>query len=228
MKKIIMVMLSGLFAQGSFAELIYSAEFNTTSNVEAWVGSGQVSGLRQATAVGSGGEGVLTCNNIAGAAPSLTYDPTPDIALPAGESWNYLEIRFRQLSKDPQAGGVPVAFNNTGTLLELAAVGAQVRMGLFDTRIYTGTTSYASDTFAMTVTEDANHWVQVSVNFSSAPYLKSHDLPKILLTTTSNSVLNFEVDYVRLYDTAVVPEPATLGLFTISSAVVLLLRRYCR
>ena len=204
MKTILLVLWVGVLAQTVCAELAYNAEFDTSGDMEGWTASAAVVGMKQATAVGTGGEGVLTSVNLQSTYPVFQYGT---IALPAGESWAKLEIRIRQLNVDPPSGN-PKVFNNAAVRLELAtSADWHVRMETGATQNYAGYvgTPYASDMYAMTVTPQADNWMLVTVDFSNAPYLKSHDIPQINIIPTRDANDNIEIDSVRLYDTSVEP-----------------------
>lgn len=201
MRTIIIALLAGFLAQTVSAKVVYSAEFNTSDDMEGWTAVSHVFKMKQATAVGGGDEGVLTSANLMGTLHWLTSG-TSRIALPEGENWSTLEIRFRQLDTNPP--GCDPIIDNTGTRLVLTDDEYDLLIRDWKTKSYRGAAgrSCRRDKYEMTVIAQADNWQLVTIDFTKASYLKSRDFDKIMINPTTNADLNFEIDYVRLSSTA--------------------------
>jgi hypothetical protein len=174
-------------------------EFNADGDVEGWRGI-QISDLQQATATGSGEEGVLRAVRIIGKNPNLTM---PGVALADGECWARIDFRMRQMD----GRGAPKAFNNTKTWLQFNN-STQCLLADWQTKTYDNVNDeggaiagdYANDSFVMTVTEQENHWMLISIDLTGAGYFQTNDIVQIKMWPIRNEVAaNFEIDYFRIH-----------------------------
>jgi hypothetical protein len=228
MKKRMLIVVGLFICQTTFAILVVGWEFDTEGDVEGWAGA-QINDLKQATAVGSGGEGVLTSGNIIGNNPNLA---TPGLTLAEGEEWARIEFRIRQLDGNSPSGA-PKVFNNTKTWLQFND-SSDCLLADWQTKTYDRLNDeggfiardYANDSFVMTVTEQENEWMLISLDLSGAVYTKTNDISVIKLWPVRNDTsVNFEIDYFRVHDTAI-PEPGTMPLLMLGGSVgIIMLRR---
>lgn len=218
--------LIALAAPAPAATLFQAWEFNTAGSTEGWTLTNNTAApvtagpaLNQATTSNTpaGTEGIVTTADVVGVDPQVTYNP--DLILPGGESWDSIQLRFRQLTTN--TGASLGTFNNSGTLLFYNA--ATTNSGNLSTKSYNGTGAYATDVFAMTLTADPDdpNWRLLSVSFAGAATLRSANITLLRFDAIGNNAANnFEVDYVRIYTTPV-PEPsATLALLACSPALL--------
>ena len=164
-------------------KMLAAWEFNTAGDTEDCVATAYVDSLAVASAI-NGSESVLTCADVTGIDPRLSYNNGSDAALaisPDG-SWKTIEIRLRQLDKNPgDAGVASVPFNIAGTLVFInpSAANSKNLGGIVAT------------------TNEADNWVVAEMDIS---YLGANDLIRFWLDPVGNDdTKNFEVDYVRLY-----------------------------
>ena len=183
-------------------------EFNTLEDEEGWVGSAHVSVLVATNSVSAGGPsvGVLSALDVTDNDPQLRHNTT--IALPTGERWDSVKIRFRQLGANPP-GGSPAAFNNAGTLFFCNGA-VQMNTGNLTDKFFLGTGgNYASDAFDVDFfSESSNRWKLVTVDYAGAVHFQTNDITAARFDPVGQiESKNFEVDYIRF---ASVPEPDVL------------------
>ena len=219
---------SALSLTGSHAALI-SFEFETNGVTEGWGhsapgpnGFGTVSGFTATTDV-DGNVGVLTSSDI-NIDPQLTLGT---VALPSGDTWSSVTIRFRQLNDDPQDGGDGAAYTTSGQLLFFNGTTANRTPGPtgISTQSYAGTGAYAADSYSMTVTqEDAvDFWQVMTLDLTAAPILNSGNITGVRFDPIGNNADgNFEVDYVRFNS---IPEPGSALLSLLGLSLLGLRRR---
>ncbi len=158
-------------------------EFNTVGDTGNIVATAHVDALTVAPAI-NGSESVLTCADVTGVDPRLSYNQGSDAALalsPDGP-WKTMEIRLRQLDGNPgDAGVASQPFNISGTLVF-------INPGLASGKNLGG---------IVATTNEADNWIVAKVDIS---YLGMNDLVRFWLDPVGNDdSKNFEVDYVRLY-----------------------------
>lgn len=194
-------------------------EFNGTNDTEGWAGNNVTGLTTQTTTVGSGGEGVLTATSV-GNDVQLN---SGSMALAAGETWQSVEFRFRQLDTT----GAPASFRSSGALIILQIAGGSSNMGTMVNPLTTtaaGTGSMAGDTFGFSIANDgADEWRLATITFAAAPTSASSNITNIRFDPVGNSTLwNFEVDYVRATS---VPEPSSTALLGLAFGGFMLRRR---
>jgi len=168
--------------QPALDKQVWSWEFNAIGDTEGFTAVG-VDSLTAANAI-NGSESVLTCADVTGVDPQLKYNAGNSSALaisPEG-SWKTLEVRLRQLDKNPGDAGVaslPFTINGTLVFINPGAANSKNLGGIVVTK------------------NEADNWVVASVNIS---YLGRNDFISLRLDPVGNDATkNFEVDYIRLY-----------------------------
>jgi len=184
-------------------DVAYNYEFNTPGDAEGWTDNGQVTGLGQATGVGTRGEGVLTSADVTGNDPHLAAPA--NLTLGAGEIWDNIEFRFRLLDGNPDAGGAPRAFVNAGTLLGISNAGGFVSSNVFENKSFAGP---SGDTYGLTIATDGpGEWQLLTLSFANAPAAAASTITSLRFDLVgSDQSKNFEVDYIRV-STSVLPFP---------------------
>lgn len=164
-------------------KMLAAWEFNTAGDTEDFTATAHVDSLAVASAI-NGTESVLTCADVTGNDPRLSYNNGSDaaLAISPGGSWKTIEIRFRQLDKNPgDAGVASVPFNAAGTLV-------YINPGLASGKNLGG---------IVATTNEADNWVVSEMDIS---YLGANNLTRFWLDPVgTDETKNFEVDYVRLY-----------------------------
>lgn len=199
MKKLTYLLSSLLAVQVASAAVISEFNFNADADTEGWSVSNNISGL---TTSGGFLTGTASTND-----PQLTF--TGLNASTTG-TWTTLEFLVRETEEAP-GSTVVSAFNPTG----LAVTGA-------------GQTISAAGSFS--ATDEGSGFFLVTVDISS---LGSANIVNLRLdpiggaSANSNSQTQdniFEIDYIRLSDNTVVPEPSAYaligGLFALSSVML--------
>ena len=176
-------------------DVTFNYEFNTPSDVEGWTDNGQMTGLGQATAVGTRGEGVLTSSDVTDNDPHLAAPA--NLTLGAGEIWDNIEFRFRLLDGNPGAGGAPAAFVKSGTLLGISSAGGFASSGNFEDKTFPGP---SGDIFGLTFAADGpGEWQLLTLSYANAPASAALTIVSIRFNLLGNNVnRNFEVDYIRV------------------------------
>ncbi|QTN31692.1 PEP-CTERM sorting domain-containing protein [Akkermansiaceae bacterium] len=199
------------------AAVVVSWDFD--SGVEGWTSSLPVSPFTQTTVdpvAASGGflSGTALSNNND---PQL-YRTGLNLTPGAGESWVALTFRVREtqdadnIANPAQAAGIVTVFNSTGLILSLNNSSQAI-------------SSPANGTVA------ADGWFEVTYNISgfnpATPITQIRLDPIGGARSNSNSETAnnlFEVDFIRLSDSSVIPEPST-ALLAFAGALGLLRRR---
>lgn len=198
------------------AAVVISWDFNSDNNTEGWVGSPNAS-----TADTSGG---FLSATVTGNDPQLNLGGTINISPTSGETWTTLTFRVRETqdaqTSAPTAAGLVTVFSGVGS--------ANVVNGGAARTIISPTDG--------TVALDA--WFTVEVDISA---LGSDSITSIRVDPIGGAGSNsgpgggaggsdtngntFEVDYIRLNDTGVVPEPSTALLGSLAGLLLLRRRR---
>ena len=201
MKKYMIPLTLLLAALGAQAAS-FNYEFNTTGNTEGWTANSDVTGLGQATAIGTGGERVLTSTDLTGNDPVLLA-PT-NLALGAGETWDKIEFRFRLLNGN---GGTPISYVPSGTLLILKNAGGSAQSPEFADTTFFGPDG---DLYGLTIAADgAGEWQLLTLSFANAPTAAALTIDSLRIDLVGNDqAKNFEVDYIRVTAKALTPEVA--------------------
>jgi hypothetical protein len=215
----------------SASAAVVAFEFETAGDTEGWSATtapanALVTGFTATTDV-DGNVGVLTSSGI-DIDPQITRNGVGNvIALPVGDVWSSVEIRFRQLSADPQSGGDGAAYAITGQILFFNGTLDNRTPGPsgISTQTYAGTGGSAADSYAMTVVqEDAvDFWQVMTLDLSSAPTLAGGNITGVRFDPIGNNAAgNFEVDYIRFTS---VPEPSSLLLSLLGAGLIFRRRR---
>jgi hypothetical protein len=164
------------------SQLVKDWEFNTGGDTEDFTAL-NVSGLTVSNAI-NGSESVLTSTDVTGNDPQLLYNAGKSGALtltPEGP-WETMEIRIRQLDKNPgDAGVASQAWSNIGTLVF----------------VNPGSPNSANLGAINVTTSEADNWIISTIDIS---YLGANDFINLRLDPVGNDdPKNFEIDYIRLY-----------------------------
>ncbi|MFK7909034.1 MAG: PEP-CTERM sorting domain-containing protein [Akkermansiaceae bacterium] len=196
----------------SHAALVHAYEFNTLADTEGFsTDTLNVSGL---TADGDSLNGTATNNDPQLKINGASLSPT------VGETWTMLEFRVREVRLAAHGAGEPTTadelpFNGTGVILGTVAAPAP-------TNFTAGFSGSALDGSGFsTVTLDISA-------FGSKTITNLRLDPIGGAWSNSNSETNgnsFEVDYIRFYDTSVVPEPSSAALLGLGGLALILRRR---
>lgn len=206
-----------------------SFNFNTVGDTEGFTASTTPTG-----AVVTGFTAALGIDNTTGVLTSSDIEGDPQIGfgsntatLPSGDVWSTFSVRFRQLADNPGTVGVASAtFSNAGLILFFNGTlqNRTPAAGGISTQSYTGTGGiYASDTYGMTLTAQADNWQLMTLDLSSAPGLGGTNINNFRFVPIGNTPAgNFEIDFVEFVS---VPEPSSALLTALASSSLLLRRR---
>lgn len=205
MKTSFSLLLSFLIAPFADGAVVKAFEFESATDLNEW---NTALTLNTTGLAVSGG----TINGTASG-----NDPQLRIALggltpSVGETWSTVEFRVRE-TEDLASGGGVVAFNNIGIVVAVSGTGA----GTFPN----SATAVASGDGFYTVTQDIS-------SFGSGAITTFRVDPIGGASSNSNSQTAdnvFEVDYIRISDTSVIPEPSSWSLFALGTGLVALRRR---
>lgn len=201
MKTSTLAILALLVSPLANAATVAVYDFNSASDLAEWTpNTSSVNGLAV-----SGG----TINGTAsGNDPQLRTAPASALTPASGETWSAVEFRVREV-QDEVPGGT-VAFNPVGLIV-----------GLNVTTFSTGFNAVDSGDGYYTVTLDISSFGSTSIsNFRLDPIGGA--------SSNSNSQTagnTFEVDYIRISDTSIIPEPSAWGLLALGAGLTLLRRR---
>ncbi|MGJ8698102.1 MAG: PEP-CTERM sorting domain-containing protein [Verrucomicrobiaceae bacterium] len=228
-KSILSLSVAALGTQFASA-VVLTYGFNTPGDTENFTAStgpsagAVVTGFKAALGI-DGTTGVLTSSDIEGD-PQISFGSNTAV-LPGGDVWSTFSIRFRQLNDNPGEAGVASApFSNTGLILFFNGTlqNRTPAAGGISTQTYAGTGGiYASDTYNMTLSAQADNWQLMTLDLSSAPGLGGTDINNFRFDPIGNNAAgNFEIDYVEIVS---VPEPGSALLTGLASLGLLARRR---
>jgi|GEM_PF-5253355 len=189
--------LSLMVAHSASAAVIAQYDFDVAGTPEGW---NVVNGVRQVA--GDGVMRVRTGSND----PQVTRNVADELTrLPGSTNFTTFEVLSRELDED---GGSPIAFDPTGTVL-----------------IFGGANQGAPDTVGAA---DANGFQLLTWDISSVVAATSGNIRFDFFggPGTSDAPANVgEVDFIRVSDNSVIPEPASLALLGLGGMALLGRRR---
>ena len=191
MKKSIVVGVVAVFLSGMAAQANVNWEFNTLGDLEGWditpfASNSLPDGIEVTNAV-SGSEIVLTAPTMLAGDPGVLNLSTNSAA---GEYWNTLEIRARQLDG---VGGSPVPWDSgAGTVVVLNSA----------------VISYTVGGSGWDTTTEANEWIVTTL---SLPTVGTNDITYLRVDPVPGAGESFEIDYIRLTTSATPPPVPVLG-----------------